>query len=71
MAQSDTCVHLEFTTSNGSTGDKVCVKVKVTNFKSILLEHSQSVGTGVPKYVVISAQGPDHHKDFVMERLGR
>ncbi|HMW39527.1 MAG: gliding motility-associated C-terminal domain-containing protein [Saprospiraceae bacterium] len=35
-AQTDTCVHLEFTTSNGSTGDKVCVKVKVTNFKSIL-----------------------------------
>lgn len=38
-----------------------------TNFKSILLEHSQAVGTGVPKYIVISAQGPDHHKDFVME----
>jgi ribonuclease-3 len=38
-----------------------------TNFKSILLEHSQSVGAGVPKYVVVSAEGPDHRKDFAME----
>lgn len=38
-----------------------------TNFKSILLEHSQGAGTGVPKYHIIEATGPDHNKNFVIE----
>lgn len=40
-----------------------------TNFKSILLEHSQGVGTGIPKYAVIEASGPDHDKNFVVDVL--
>jgi ribonuclease III len=38
-----------------------------TNYKSILLETSQSVGKGIPKYAVLNASGPDHDKTFTIE----
>ncbi|MCS6808861.1 MAG: ribonuclease III [Bacteroidota bacterium] len=40
-----------------------------TNFKSILLEHAQAIGAGTPQYVVVSADGPDHRKNFAIEVL--
>ena len=47
------------------------------NFKSKLLEHSQSLGNGHPRYLVHSEEGPDHDKIFRVEvsitgeRIGR
>ena len=47
------------------------------NFKSKLLEHSQSLGNGHPRYLVHSEEGPDHDKVFSVEvsitgeRIGR
>ena len=47
------------------------------NFKSKLLEHTQSLGNGHPRYLVHSEQGPDHDKVFSVEvcvtgeRIGR
>jgi ribonuclease-3 len=47
------------------------------NFKSKLLEHTQSLGNGHPRYLVHSEEGPDHDKVFIVEvcvtgeRVGR
>ncbi|MGY8823251.1 MAG: ribonuclease III [Candidatus Latescibacterota bacterium] len=47
------------------------------NFKSKLLEHTQSLGNGHPRYLVHSEEGPDHDKIFSVEvnvtgeRIGR
>ncbi len=38
-----------------------------TNFKSILLEHVQAQGMGIPRYVVVHESGPDHDKEFTVE----
>lgn len=37
------------------------------NFKSLLLEHAQSMGQGHPRYLPISEEGPDHQKIFSIE----
>ena len=37
------------------------------NFKSRLLEHTQSLGSGHPKYYVQNERGPDHDKVFSVE----
>ncbi len=37
------------------------------NFKSVLLEHTQSEGRGHPRYLVNSEEGPDHRKVFTVE----
>ncbi|MEC9380507.1 MAG: putative dsRNA-binding protein, partial [Candidatus Latescibacterota bacterium] len=37
------------------------------NFKSKLLEHVQSLGSGHPKYQVQDETGPDHEKVFSVE----
>ena len=37
------------------------------NFKSKLLEHTQSKGGGHPRYLVNSEEGPDHDKVFSVE----
>ena len=37
------------------------------NFKSLLLEHAQSMGQGHPRYLSISEEGPDHRKMFSIE----
>ena len=47
------------------------------NFKSRLLEHTQSKGNGHPRYLVHAEEGPDHDKLFSVEvsvtgqRVGR
>jgi len=38
-----------------------------TNYKSILLEYTQSSGNGMPVYKVIDETGPDHAKNFLVE----
>jgi ribonuclease-3 len=37
------------------------------NFKSILLEHTQSRGLGVPRYIVVREEGPDHERIFTVD----
>ncbi len=37
------------------------------NFKSKLLEYSQSMGNGPPRYLVHDEEGPDHDKLFIVE----
>jgi ribonuclease-3 len=37
------------------------------NFKSKLLEFSQSGGLGVPRYTTIKEEGPDHDRTFTIE----
>jgi ribonuclease-3 len=39
------------------------------NFKSVLLEHTQSEGKGHPRYLVNAEEGPDHRKMFSVEVL--
>jgi ribonuclease-3 len=34
------------------------------NFKSMLLEHTQGMGSGHPRYQVQEEEGPDHDKVF-------
>lgn len=36
------------------------------NYKSTLLEYAQSKGWGFPRYKVITEEGPDHDKNFVV-----
>ena len=50
---------LEEITSNGD----------YLNFKSTLLEHTQSEGQGHPRYLVQAEAGPDHKKVFTVEVL--
>jgi ribonuclease III len=37
------------------------------NYKSLLLEYSQAVGNGIPRYTIIKAEGPDHDRLFTIE----
>ncbi len=37
------------------------------NYKSRILELSQSDGFGIPRYVTVEASGPDHAKEFTIE----
>ena len=37
------------------------------NFKSILLEHTQSRGLGVPRYIFVREEGPDHERIFTVD----
>lgn len=37
------------------------------NYKSRLLEYAQSHGFGVPRYVIIKQDGPDHDRTFTVE----
>jgi ribonuclease-3 len=43
------------------------VATRDDNYKSRLLEYSQSEGTGVPRYTVVRQEGPDHDRTFVVE----
>lgn len=47
--------------------DAVLKSDDFTNFKSKLLEHTQSQGHGHPKYLVQAEKGPDHDKVFSVE----
>ena len=37
------------------------------DYKSRLQNHCQSLQMGLPRFEVISAEGPDHRKEFVVE----
>jgi len=37
------------------------------NFKSRLLEYAQANGFGVPRYVILTEDGPDHDRTFTVE----
>jgi ribonuclease-3 len=47
--------------------EKNLIKLDDENFKSQLLEQSQSVGLGNPRYVTITESGPDHDRLFTVE----
>jgi ribonuclease-3 len=36
------------------------------NYKSMLLEHAQAEGIGVPRYLTIGEKGPDHDRTFTV-----
>lgn len=44
--------------------DEILEDERNINFKSIILEKSQREGRGMPRYVTVSASGPDHAKEF-------
>jgi len=46
---------------------KIVRKELYVNYKSILLEHTQSSGQGIPNYKVVDEIGPDHAKNFLVE----
>ena len=37
------------------------------NYKSMLLEYAQSRGLGVPRYIIINEEGPDHDRTFTVD----
>ncbi len=45
---------------------KILRKGLYKNYKSLLLEHAQSNGQGLPEYHVVQEIGPDHAKEFVI-----
>ncbi len=47
--------------------DELIAREDYTNFKSKLLEHTQSMGNGYPRYLVRAEEGPDHCKTFSVE----
>lgn len=46
--------------------DDVLSDADLANYKSLLLEFTQSHGFGVPFYEVVRAAGPEHRKNFVV-----
>ena len=49
--------------------DEILANGNYLNFKSALLEHTQSEGQGHPRYLVNAEEGPDHRKTFSVEVL--
>jgi len=45
------------------------IREREQNYKSLLLEFTQGQAMGTPRYRVISEEGPDHAKTFVVEAL--
>lgn len=37
------------------------------NYKSMLLEYTQSKGLGVPRYTIVREEGPDHDRTFTVD----
>ena len=37
------------------------------NYKSILLEYAQGRGLGVPRYIIVKEEGPDHDRTFTVD----
>lgn len=50
-----------------SLTDEILAEEHYKNFKSILLEYSQSRYLGLPQYFVRNEEGPDHEKLFTIE----
>ena len=46
--------------------DDVLTDADFANYKSLLLEYTQSQGFGAPSYEVVSQSGPEHRKNFVV-----
>jgi ribonuclease-3 len=39
------------------------------NYKSLLLEYAQSHGLGIPRYMIVREEGPDHDRTFTVDVL--
>jgi ribonuclease-3 len=39
------------------------------NYKSLLLEYAQGNGLGVPRYMIVKEEGPDHDRTFTVDVL--
>ena len=37
------------------------------NYKSLLLEYAQGHGLGVPRYIIVKEEGPDHDRTFTVD----
>ena len=48
---------------------KGAVPTEDENYKSMLLEYAQSHGLGVPRYMIVREEGPDHDRTFTVEVL--
>jgi ribonuclease-3 len=46
--------------------DSIAADKTFRNYKGDLLEHLQAQGAGMPRYEVISEEGPDHDKTFMV-----
>lgn len=46
---------------------KGSVPMEDENYKSMLLEYAQSRGLGVPRYLIVREEGPDHDRTFTVE----
>lgn len=58
----------DFVKTNLLSNFKKIIKVELyKNYKSILLEYTQSNGNGMPIYKVVNELGPDHAKNFLIE----
>jgi ribonuclease-3 len=51
--------------------DEVLLDDDLANYKSLLLEFTQSHGLGTPHYAVIRESGPEHRKAFVVAAMVR
>jgi ribonuclease-3 len=49
--------------------DEVLLDAALANYKSLLLEYTQSRGLGSPHYTVIRESGPEHRKAFVVAAM--
>ncbi|MEZ5357648.1 MAG: ribonuclease III [Candidatus Zixiibacteriota bacterium] len=47
--------------------DEIRADESFRNYKGELLEFLQARGSGMPRYEVVSEQGPDHHKTFTVD----
>ncbi len=77
LAQQDSCIHLEFETSNGNAGDTVCVRIKVSNFKKIVafqfpINYDPKVVTPIIKQNFANIVGFDENNvgfDFIRQAV--
>jgi ribonuclease III len=46
--------------------DEIIGDERNVNYKSLILEMAQRDGLGMPRYVTVSASGPDHAKEFTV-----
>jgi ribonuclease III len=51
--------------------DDVLLDADLANYKSLLLEYTQSRGYGAPQYALIRESGPEHRKVFVVAAVVR
>ncbi len=49
--------------------ERRAVLITDDNYKSLLLEYAQSHGLGVPRYIIVHEEGPDHERTFTVDVL--